>query len=34
MTGFTSQGCGVSGIPVRYNSESEIVLITIRKSEK
>ncbi len=31
MKGYTSAGCGVSGIPVRFNSRSEISLITLRK---
>ncbi len=30
MFGYTSTGCGVSGLPVRYNSESEIVLLTLK----
>jgi predicted MPP superfamily phosphohydrolase len=31
MKGYTSQGCGTSAIPVRYNSQSEIALITLKK---
>ena len=30
MTGYTSQGCGSSGIPVRFNTRSEITLFTLR----
>jgi len=30
MVGYTSAGCGVSGIPVRFNSRSEIALFTLR----
>lgn len=30
MIGFTSQGCGASGIPVRFNTQSEIAVITLR----
>jgi len=33
MTGYTSQGCGASGIPIRFNSESEVVLITMKKAK-
>ena len=29
MTGYTSQGCGTVGIPVRFNTQSEITLITL-----
>ncbi len=32
MKGYTGNGTGTSGIPVRYNSESEITLITLKKS--
>jgi len=31
MVGYTSQGCGVVGIRARYNSESEVALITMRR---
>ncbi len=31
MTGYTSSGCGVSGLPLRFNCPGEIVLITLRK---
>ncbi len=31
MTGYTSAGVGVSGIPLRYNCPGEIVLITLSK---
>jgi hypothetical protein len=30
MAGYTSQGCGSSGIPVRFNTRSEITLFTLR----
>ncbi len=30
MSGFTSQGCGASGIPIRFNTQSEIALITLK----
>ncbi len=32
MIGYTSTGCGTSGIPVRINSESEITLFTLKKN--
>lgn len=32
MTGYTSSGLGVSGIPVRFNSRGEVAVITLRKS--
>jgi hypothetical protein len=32
MTGYTSPGCGVSGLPVRYNSQGEITVIQLKKS--
>jgi len=32
MTGFTGSGTGTSGIPVRFNSQSEIALITLIKA--
>jgi uncharacterized protein len=31
MTGYTSPGAGVSGIPVRFNCKPEITLFTLRK---
>ncbi len=31
MTGYTSRGVGVSGMPVRFNCEAEITLITLEK---
>lgn len=31
MKGYTSAGCGVSGLPVRFNSQGEITLFTLRK---
>ncbi len=31
LTGYTSSGVGVSGIPLRFNSTGEIVLITLSK---
>ncbi|MEW6669212.1 MAG: metallophosphoesterase [Thermodesulfobacteriota bacterium] len=30
MKGITNQGCGVVSIPLRFNSESEILLITLK----
>ena len=30
MMGYTSQGCGSSGIPVRYNTHAEIALLTLK----
>ena len=33
MTGYTSPGCGVSGIPVRFFSRGEITLFTLRKKK-
>ena len=32
MHGYTSRGCGVSGIPVRFNCPAEITLIRLKKS--
>ncbi|HKK10614.1 MAG TPA: metallophosphoesterase [Bacteroidales bacterium] len=32
MTGYTSRGCGVSGLPVRFNCLPEITFITLKKS--
>ena len=31
MTGYTSTGVGISGLPVRYFSKSEVALITLRR---
>jgi len=31
MKGYTSQGCGTSGIPIRFYSQSEIVLFTFKR---
>ncbi|MCF8332748.1 MAG: metallophosphoesterase family protein [Bacteroidales bacterium] len=31
MIGYTNRGCGVSGIPVRFNCPPEITLITLKK---
>lgn len=31
MKGYTSRGCGVSGIPVRFNCPPEVTRITLRK---
>lgn len=33
MKGYTSNGCGVSGVPMRFFSRSEIVMITLRSSD-
>ncbi len=30
MTGYTTTGIGVSGLPVRFNTRGEVVLITLR----
>jgi predicted MPP superfamily phosphohydrolase len=32
MTGYTSSGCGVSGVPLRFNCPGEITVFTLRKS--
>ena len=32
MTGLTNQGCGASGIPIRFNTQSEIAFITLKCS--
>ncbi len=32
MTGYTSSGCGVSGVPLRFNCPGEITIFTLRKS--
>ncbi len=34
LQGYTSQGCGVVGLPVRFNTQSEVTLITLRKKSK
>jgi len=31
MKGYTSQGCGTAGIPIRFNTRGEIALITLKK---
>lgn len=31
MKGYTSQGCGASAIPIRFNTQGEIALITLKK---
>ena len=31
MIGYTSAGCGVSGLPVRYNCQGEITVIQLKK---
>ncbi len=31
MRGYTNQGCGVVGIPVRFNTISEIAMLTLQK---
>ncbi len=31
MTGYTSNGCGVSGVPLRFNCPGEITIFTLRK---
>lgn len=33
MTGYTSQGCGTIGIPIRFNTESEVTLITLYRHD-
>ncbi len=30
LTGYTSRGCGVSGVPLRFNCKPEITLFTLR----
>jgi predicted MPP superfamily phosphohydrolase len=32
MTGYTTTGVGVSGLPVRFNTRAEAVLITLRRA--
>jgi uncharacterized protein len=34
MTGFTNQGCSASGIPVRFNTQSEIAYLTLRRKKQ
>jgi uncharacterized protein len=34
MIGYTSKGVGVSGIPLRFNCEAEVTLITLARSPK
>lgn len=34
MKGYTSQGCGTSGIPIRFYSQSEITLFTLKKKKR
>ena len=34
MKGYTSQGCGASGIPVRFNTNSEVTLFTFRRQKE
>lgn len=31
MIGFTNSGCGVSGLPLRYNCPGEVVVFTLKK---
>ncbi|MCK9616787.1 MAG: metallophosphoesterase [Lentimicrobiaceae bacterium] len=31
MKGYTSEGCGTSGIPIRFNSHSEVTLFTLKR---
>jgi hypothetical protein len=33
MTGYTSRGCGVSGLPVRYNCPPEVTLFRLEKQK-
>ncbi len=33
MKGYTNQGCGVVGIPIRFNTQSEIALITLHNGK-
>lgn len=32
MTGYTSAGCGVSGVPLRFNCPPEVTIFTLKKS--
>lgn len=34
MQGYTNQGCGASGIPIRFNTVNEIALITLNKRKR
>ena len=34
MIGYTNQGCSASGIPVRFNTQSEVALITLWPEEE
>lgn len=34
MLGYTSRGCGVSGMPVRFNCPPEVTLLTLKRTEK
>ena len=34
MRGYTSAGVGVSGLPVRFNTRGEVVLITLRSGSQ
>jgi predicted MPP superfamily phosphohydrolase len=34
MPGYTSNGAGVTGIPLRYNCSPELALITLRQPLK
>ncbi len=34
MTGYTSSGIGVSGLPVRFNNRGEAALITLRRNRR
>lgn len=34
MVGYTHNGCGVSGIPVRYNSHGEVTIIELQKKNR
>ncbi|NOR86419.1 MAG: metallophosphoesterase [Bacteroidales bacterium] len=33
MVGYTSNGCGVSGVPLRFNCPGEITVFTLRKAK-
>ena len=34
MAGYTGQGCGTVGLPVRFNTRSEVTLITLNRAGK
>lgn len=34
MTGYTSRGAGVSGVPARFNCRGEVTLLTLRRRNK